>query len=165
MKRLAFLAILSVLTAIPIMTKADSFGFYYRSDGFGMGMNFGHYDYYDRYAPGFYEQNNIDFYNALDPYGYWEYLDDFDGYIWIPRVSVDWRPYSYGSWIFTSHGWTWVAYEPWGWIPHHYGRWFFHNARGWLWVPDSNGTGIRDLGLSQRILRMGTYATGSLPVL
>jgi len=116
-------------------TRADSFGFYFRSNGFGIGLDFGNYDYYDRYSPGFYDESEVDFYVALEPYGNWVYLGDFGGYVWTPNVSVSWRPYTHGSWSYTSYGWNWVAYEPWGWIPHHYGRWFFHPDYNWIWIP------------------------------
>ncbi|MBN1354652.1 hypothetical protein JXA40_00100 [bacterium] len=135
MKRMIGIGIAAIALLGVTASYADSFGFYYRSSGFGMGMEFRDYDYYDRYSPGFYDQTDMDFYAALGPYGEWVYLGDFDGYIWIPHVSMTWRPYSYGTWTYTSYGWTWVAYEPWGWIPHHYGRWFYHPSYRWIWIP------------------------------
>lgn len=134
MKKCAMVMLISLIALVPEIN-ADSFGFYYRSNGFGMGMEFGDYDYYDRYSPGFYDYTEIDFRTALSPYGNWEYLDDFDDYVWIPYVDFSWRPYSNGNWVYSSYGWMWVAYEPWGWIPHHYGRWFMHPFIGWIWIP------------------------------
>jgi Family of unknown function (DUF6600) len=135
MKRLMITGILALMVVGTGQVNADSFGFYYRGNGFGAGMEFRDYDYYDRYSPGFHDRTDIDFHMALNPYGEWVWLDDFGGYIWIPNVTYTWRPYSYGTWTYTDYGWTWVAYEPWGWIPHHYGRWFFHPNHRWIWIP------------------------------
>jgi hypothetical protein len=132
--RKAILAALIVM-AMSVPVFADSFGFYYRSSGFGMGMEFHDYDYYDSDSPGYSDQSEIDFRAALDPYGYWDEMEDLGGMVWIPNVSLTWSPYTYGSWSYTRYGWTWVSYEPWGWIPHHYGRWFFHPYYRWVWVP------------------------------
>ena len=134
MKTVWMIPLIGLVVFTPVI-HADSFGFYFRNGGFGMGMEFGNYDYYDRYSPGFYDYSEIDFRAALSPYGNWEYMDDFDSYVWIPYVDYSWRPYSNGTWVYSSYGWTWVAYEPWGWIPHHYGRWFMHPYVGWIWIP------------------------------
>jgi len=135
MKKIIVIGIITLISIIGNHAIADSFGFYYRDNGFGMGMEFRDFDYYDRYSPGFYDNSEVDFRAALNPYGRWIYLGDFDGYVWVPEVSFGWRPYYNGSWTYTTYGWTWVAYEPWGWIPHHYGRWFYHPNYRWLWIP------------------------------
>ncbi len=70
----------------------------------------------------------------FDRYGDWRYENSY-GYVWYPRVRVDWRPYSYGRWSYYGPwGWTWIAYDRWGWPTHHYGRWGF-NAGAWFWIP------------------------------
>ena len=130
------IAIIAAAAAFGATTaSADSFGFYFGDDGFGINLNFGDYDYYDRYSPGFYESGGLDFRAALTPYGSWRYDIELGGHIWVPRVTSGWRPYMNGSWSYTQYGWTWVAYEPWGWIPHHYGNWIHHHFHGWVWVP------------------------------
>ena len=72
---------------------------------------------------------------SFDRYGDWRYEETY-GYVWYPRVHVEWRPYSYGRWSFYGPwGWTWIAYDPWwGWPTHHYGRWGFR-ANAWFWIP------------------------------
>ncbi len=64
---------------------------------------------------------------TFDRYGSWQEAPEPGiGYVWYPRVAVDWRPYYYGSWwSYPSWGWTWVGYDPWAWPTHHYGRWGF----------------------------------------
>lgn len=70
----------------------------------------------------------------LDRYGDWVYDAPY-GYVWAPRVAVDWAPYRYGRWSWIDYyGWTWVSYDPWGWAPFHYGRWY-QGPRGWCWWP------------------------------
>lgn len=137
MKQLTQLFLFSILAIIigTATVSADSFGFYFGSDGFGVNLNIGDYDYYDRHSPGFYDSGSIDFHAALNPYGRWMYDIELGGDIWVPNVRVGWRPYSMGCWSYTQYGWTWVAYEPWGWIPHHYGNWIYHRLYGWSWVP------------------------------
>ncbi|RPJ76444.1 MAG: hypothetical protein EHM24_02255, partial [Acidobacteria bacterium] len=73
---------------------------------------------------------------TLDRYGTWQEAPEPGiGYVWYPRVAVDWRPYYHGSWwTFPSWGWTWVGYDPWAWPTHHYGRWGF-GVGGWYWIP------------------------------
>jgi hypothetical protein len=71
---------------------------------------------------------------SFDRYGDWRYEDTY-GYVWYPRVHIEWRPYSYGRWRhYRPWGWTWIAYDPWGWPTHHYGRWGFR-AGAWFWIP------------------------------
>ncbi len=83
-----------------------------------------------RYLP-----NDLDSYAyEFDTYGDWRY-ETTVGYVWVPRVAVDWQPYWNGRWCWTPFGWTWVPYESWGWAPAHYGRWGF-GAYGWYWIPD-----------------------------
>ncbi|MBN1879623.1 hypothetical protein JW823_05890 [bacterium] len=137
MKRLTrWMAIgISIAAITGVSVSADSFGMYFGSDGWGFNMNFGDYDYYNRYSPGYYDNSRFDFEMALSPYGAWQYIPELGGNVWIPDVPNGWRPYSYGSWSYTSYGWTWTAYEPWGWIPHHYGNWIFHPAFHWIWIP------------------------------
>ena len=73
---------------------------------------------------------------AFDQYGSWDYLPDYGGHVWYPRVSVGWRPYSVGRWSFYGNfGWFWVGAGRWSWPTHHYGRWGMH-ANRWYWVPD-----------------------------
>jgi len=75
------------------------------------------------------------FYDRLDPYGNWIYLNPF-GYVWTPRhMGYRWRPYSDGYWVWTDYGWTWISDLEWGDIPFHYGRWGWDNDIGWFWVP------------------------------
>ncbi|MCC6364016.1 MAG: hypothetical protein IT165_10860 [Bryobacterales bacterium] len=70
----------------------------------------------------------------LDNYGDWVYDAPY-GYVWAPRVAVDWAPYRYGRWSWIDYyGWNWVSYDPWGWAPYHYGRWY-QGPRGWCWWP------------------------------
>lgn len=70
----------------------------------------------------------------FDRYGAWQY-DAGYGYVWYPRVRVDWRPYYYGRWSYYGPwGWTWIAYDRWGWPTHHYGRWGLR-AGLWFWIP------------------------------
>jgi uncharacterized protein YraI len=75
------------------------------------------------------------FYNRLQPYGNWIWLQG--QYVWVPaRVGPSWRPYTVGRWVFTDrYGWMWVSNEPFGWATYHYGRWGFSNRVGWFWVP------------------------------
>ncbi len=72
---------------------------------------------------------------SFDRYGDWRFEDTY-GYVWYPRVHVQWRPYSYGRWSYYGPwGWTWIAGDPWwGWPTHHYGRWGFR-AGAWFWIP------------------------------
>jgi len=75
------------------------------------------------------------FYDRLDPFGTWIYLNPF-GYVWIPRhMGYRWRPYTDGYWVWTDYGWTWISDLEWGDIPFHYGRWGWDNDIGWFWVP------------------------------
>ncbi len=129
------LGVIGIICMLWPVNASAGWGFYVRDGGFGFGMEFGNYDYYDRYSPDFYHETEMNFEMALSPYGDWHYISDFGGQVWIPRVSMTWRPYTYGSWSYTQYGWTWVAYEPWGWIPHHYGKWFFHPVHNWIWIP------------------------------
>ncbi len=58
------------------------------------------------------------------------------GYVWYPRVDVDWRPYAAGRWsVVGLFGWTWIGSDRWSWPTHHYGRWGVSGAR-WYWIPD-----------------------------
>ncbi len=73
---------------------------------------------------------------AFDRYGSWDYLPNYGGYAWYPRVSIGWRPYSVGRWSFYGNfGWFWVGADRWSWPTHHYGRWGL-SANRWYWVPD-----------------------------
>lgn len=86
---------------------------------------------------GAYRYVSRDIYGAedLDAHGRWVWVPDY-GYVWSPRVYVDWAPYRYGRWAWMDwYGWTWVSYDPWGWAPYHYGRWFWHQPYGWCWYP------------------------------
>ncbi|MDZ4403422.1 DUF6600 domain-containing protein [Prosthecobacter sp.] len=86
-------------------------------------------------------QANVDvsidfFYDALQPYGDWVYIDNY-GYCWEPYpelVGDGWQPYTDGYWAHTDGGWTWMTDEPFGWATYHYGRWMM-NAGRWCWVP------------------------------
>ena len=80
----------------------------------------------------------VEFYNALSPYGDWEYVPRY-GECWVPAdVSVGWRPYTVGYWVDTDYGWMWISQDPWGGIPYHYGRWTYDPYYGWVWVPDDD---------------------------
>jgi hypothetical protein len=95
-----------------------------------------------------YEQENIynqaspepptsyqEFYDELSPYGNWIDYPTY-GYVWVPRVSVDFHPYAtHGYWVMTNYGWTWISDFQWGWAAFHYGRWAYEPLYGWLWVP------------------------------
>jgi hypothetical protein len=71
---------------------------------------------------------------SLDRYGSWGY-DAAYGYVWYPRVAVDWRPYYRGRWVsLRPYGWTWVGADVWSWPTHHYGRWGI-SAGAWFWIP------------------------------
>jgi hypothetical protein len=71
---------------------------------------------------------------SFDRYGAWGY-DAAYGYVWYPRVSVDWRPYYNGRWVtLRPYGWTWIGVDPWAWPTHHYGRWGI-SAGTWFWIP------------------------------
>ncbi len=75
------------------------------------------------------------FYDDLDPYGDWIWVDPY-GWVWSPSVTdTFWRPYTMGRWVSTDWGWTWVSDEPWGWAVYHYGRWVRHPHHGWVWMP------------------------------
>jgi len=72
---------------------------------------------------------------TFDHEGAWEY-DTGYGYVWYPRVAVDWQPYYNGHWsYFGSFGWTWIGGGRWAWPTHHYGRWGYQTGR-WFWIPD-----------------------------
>lgn len=137
MKNLVKVAAVMVIVGMMAVNSvsADSFSAFFGNGAWSFSMRFGHYDYYNRYSPGFYDSGTLDFHSALAPYGTWRYIPELGGMVWIPFVPPGWRPYSYGAWSYTSYGWTWTAYEPWGWIPHHYGNWMFHPVFGWVWVP------------------------------
>jgi len=85
------------------------------------------------------EPSNTAFYEALEPYGSWDEVDDY-GLVWRPSVSIEdssWQPYfDGGHWLYSDCGWYWVSEYSWGWAPFHYGRWFRHPHRGWCWAPD-----------------------------
>jgi hypothetical protein len=86
---------------------------------------------------GAYRYVHRDVYGAeeLDYHGSWVHVDTY-GWVWQPRVHVDWAPYRHGRWAWVDwYGWTWVSYDPWGWAPYHYGRWFHHGRHGWCWYP------------------------------
>jgi len=71
---------------------------------------------------------------AFDQYGTWQYAPTY-GYVWYPRVAVDWRPYYRGRWVtLRPYGWTWVGLDPFAWPTHHFGRWGF-SAGAWFWIP------------------------------
>jgi hypothetical protein len=71
---------------------------------------------------------------SLDQYGAWRY-DSAYGYVWYPRVAVDWRPYYRGRWVsLRPYGWTWIGADIWSWPTHHYGRWGI-SAGSWFWIP------------------------------
>ena len=68
--------------------------------------------------------------------GDWRYAPRY-GYVWYPRVAVDWRPYYHGRWVaYPDYGWTWVGADRFAWPTHHYGRWGF-SAGVWFWIPDA----------------------------
>ena len=75
------------------------------------------------------------FYDRLDPYGDWAWIEPY-GWVWSPmRIQPGWRPYTVGRWIYTDDGWFWESGESWGWATYHYGRWTFHPRYGWVWIP------------------------------
>jgi len=77
------------------------------------------------------------FYEALNPYGIWRYVDNV--WCWQPNATVFdyyWAPYcNHGHWVFTNVGWAWVSDYSWGWAAFHYGRWHRDRELGWLWTP------------------------------
>jgi len=81
---------------------------------------------------------NIDFYDALSPYGEWVSVPRY-GDCWAPYHQTRyWRPYTVGYWVDTDYGWMWVSQDPWGGLPYHYGRWVYDYDYGWVWVPDDD---------------------------
>ena len=71
---------------------------------------------------------------SFDQYGSWQYQPAY-GYVWYPRVAVDWRPYYRGRWVtLRPYGWTWVGIDPFAWPTHHFGRWGFSTG-AWFWIP------------------------------
>jgi len=71
---------------------------------------------------------------VFDRHGSWQH-HHVHGWVWYPRVSVDWRPYDSGRWSFViGFGYTWVGGSRWSWPTHHYGRWDRVGAR-WYWIP------------------------------
>lgn len=75
------------------------------------------------------------YYDQLDPYGDWYFVEDY-GWCWSPGyVSAGWRPYTVGYWAYSDWGWVWVSEDPWGSWPYHYGRWALDASYGWIWVP------------------------------
>jgi hypothetical protein len=94
--------------------------------------------YYDRYVSSQYSDycpTDVPGVYELADYGDWQYINDYGGYCWAPRVASDWAPFRYGHWDLTSvWGPTWIASESWGWAPYHYGRWAYTSNR-WFWVP------------------------------
>jgi hypothetical protein len=85
-----------------------------------LGSRFAYYDY------------------ELDSYGSWVYVNDYNNWVWRPRVGAGWRPYYHGRWHHGIGGaLTWVSDEPWGWMPYHYGRWAYSGMYGWVWIPGS----------------------------
>lgn len=83
-----------------------------------------------RYLP-----EDLRFYGgAFDREGSWQYQPSY-GYVWYPRVGLDWQPYYDGRWSYVgAFGWTWIGAGRSAWPTHHYGRW--GNASGrWFWIP------------------------------
>ncbi|HKQ61301.1 MAG TPA: DUF6600 domain-containing protein, partial [Candidatus Polarisedimenticolaceae bacterium] len=75
------------------------------------------------------------FYDDLDPYGDWLWVEPY-GWVWAPgAVDPFWRPYTVGRWAWSDVGWTWVSEENWGWACYHYGRWTRAARHGWVWIP------------------------------
>ncbi len=71
---------------------------------------------------------------TLAAYGTWRAVGVY-GWVWFPRVWVDWAPYRDGRWVWISPwGWTWIDNSPWGFAPFHYGRWIFIGGQ-WGWLP------------------------------
>lgn len=70
----------------------------------------------------------------LDEYGEWVEVDDA-GWVWRPRVEVEWRPYWRGRWGAYSSGMTWVSDDPFGYVTSHFGRWGWTSRWGWYWIP------------------------------
>ncbi len=77
------------------------------------------------------------FYEAMNPYGIWRYVDNV--WCWQPNATVvdySWAPYcNHGHWVYTDLGWAWVSDYSWGWAAFHYGRWHRDRELGWLWTP------------------------------
>ncbi|MEK7752513.1 MAG: FecR family protein, partial [Acidobacteriota bacterium] len=88
-----------------------------------------------------YQYVSTDIYGAEDLDGNGDWVDAPGyGWVWAPRVAVDWAPYRYGRWSWIDwYGWNWVSYDPWGWAPYHYGRWFNYGNR-WCWWPGARHT-------------------------
>jgi hypothetical protein len=75
------------------------------------------------------------FYEDLQPYGEWVYVEG-PGWAWSPyNVAAGWRPYTMGHWALTDDGWTWASDEEFGWATYHYGRWQVDARYGWVWAP------------------------------
>lgn len=73
--------------------------------------------------------------SSLDPYGRWDYMASYGGYVWYPSVAVGWRPYSHGGWRHTRYGWTWYGIDRWSYPTHHFGRWGYSGS-SWFWMPN-----------------------------
>jgi len=76
------------------------------------------------------------FYDALQDYGDWTFIEPF-GYVFRPYGNVaGWRPYEYGYWAPSdTYGWVWISAEPFGWATYHYGEWLYDRYQGWVWIP------------------------------
>ena len=76
------------------------------------------------------------FYDALQDYGDWTFIEPY-GYLFRPYGNVEgWRPYRDGYWVPSDvYGWVWISAEPYGWATYHYGEWFFDRYQGWVWMP------------------------------
>lgn len=98
------------------------------------------------------------FYDALDPFGDWLWIEPY-GWVWAPNdVRPFWRPYTVGRWVWSDWGWTWVSGERWGWATYHYGRWARVKRHGWVWIPG------RDWGPAWVAWRHGGGVVGWAPL-
>jgi len=71
---------------------------------------------------------------VFDRSGSWQHHPSY-GYVWYPRVGLDWRPYYGGRWSFVvGFGYSWVGGSRWSWPTHHHGRWDRVGAR-YFWIP------------------------------
>ncbi len=71
---------------------------------------------------------------VFDRHGSWQ-QHHAHGWVWYPRVSMDWRPYDGGRWSFViGFGYSWVGGSRWAWPTHHHGRWDRVDSR-WYWIP------------------------------
>ncbi|MGE3841251.1 MAG: DUF6600 domain-containing protein [Vicinamibacterales bacterium] len=83
------------------------------------------------------------FAGSMERHGSWHY-DTSAGYVWYPRVAVDWQPFTAGTWVRAgNYGWFWVGTEVWTWPTHFYGGWGVDSRARWYWRPSRQWNAAR----------------------